>query len=280
MKRLLEQEQAIRSVLSADRKTTHLIPTWQDIEVLQSITAALDPLHSLTDLLSGENYVTISAVLPLVHLIENDLLKEKDSDSSLTSDIKQRVILDISKRYTVSQLGEQSAMVLKLASFLDPRFKTKYFSPQDIASIQAKLEIESTHLQSRVPDPTDTNQECRPPAKKKRNLGSLFKDIEDKKNDPEEVQPEISPEQKFWKELELYKSSARLDFEEDPLMWWKHNSLSLPLISQLARKYLCVCATSCSSERLFSAAGNVVTPLRAHLKPDKVEMLTFLSKNL
>ncbi len=51
-------------------------------------------------------------------------------------------------------------------------------------------------------------------------------------------------------------------------------------LSQLARKYLCVCATSTSSERLFIAAGNVVTPLRAHLKPDKVEMLTFLSKNL
>ena len=70
----------------------------------------------------------------------------------------------------------------------------------------------------------------------------------------------VSPEQKFQKELDLYKSSTRLDFEEDPLIWWKHNCLKLPIMSQLARKYLCVCATSTSSERLFSAAGNVVTP--------------------
>ncbi len=280
MKRILEQEQAIRSVLSADRKTTHLIPTWQDVEVLQSITAALDPLASLTGLLSGEKYATISAVLPLLYLIKNDLLKQKDSDSTLTSDIKERVILDISKRYTVSQLSDQSILVLKLASFLDPRFKTKYLSPEEVESVQAKLEMESLHLQSRVPDPADTDQECLPPAKKKRNLGSLFKDVEGKRDDQEEVQPVISPEQKFQKDLELYKSTARLDFEEDPLIWWKLNYLNLPIISQLARKYLCICATSSSSERLFSTAGNIVTPLRAHLKPDKVEMLTFLSKNL
>ncbi len=85
VKRILQQEQAIRSVLSADRKTTHLIPTWQDIDVLQSIDAALNPL------LSGETYVTISAVLPLLHLIEHDLLKSSISDSKLTGDIKKKL---------------------------------------------------------------------------------------------------------------------------------------------------------------------------------------------
>ena len=57
MKRILEQEEALHSVLSADRKTIHLIPTWQDTDVLQSINAALDPLATLTDLLSREAYV-------------------------------------------------------------------------------------------------------------------------------------------------------------------------------------------------------------------------------
>ena len=87
MKRLLEQEEAVRVALSTDRKTTHLLPTWQDIDVLQSINAALNPLTILTDLLSGENYVTVSAVLPLVHLVENDILKEVESDTTLTRDI-------------------------------------------------------------------------------------------------------------------------------------------------------------------------------------------------
>ena len=33
--RTLEQEKAIRVALSMDRKTSHLIPTWQDTDVLQ-----------------------------------------------------------------------------------------------------------------------------------------------------------------------------------------------------------------------------------------------------
>ena len=39
--RILEQETVIRS--GSDRKTSHLLPTWQDIEVLESINKELDP---------------------------------------------------------------------------------------------------------------------------------------------------------------------------------------------------------------------------------------------
>ena len=74
MKRLLEQEEAVRVALSTDRKTTHLLLTWQDIDVLQSIHATLNPLRTLTDLLSGEKYVTVSAVLALVDLGEQTII--------------------------------------------------------------------------------------------------------------------------------------------------------------------------------------------------------------
>ena len=47
IKRILEQE-AIRVTLRSDRKTSHLVPIWQDIEVLQAIDKALSPLSSLT----------------------------------------------------------------------------------------------------------------------------------------------------------------------------------------------------------------------------------------
>ena len=104
--------------------------------------------------------------------------------------------------------------------------------------------------------------------------------MEEKQKEYQEEHAVISPEQRFQEEVERYKVSARLDFEENPLSWWKVNYLELPTLSQLARKYLCICATSSSSERLFSTAGNIATPLRSHLTPDKVKMLTFLLKNL
>ena len=61
VRRILEQEEAIRIVLSADRKTSHLILTWQDVDVLQSIHTALSPVSSLTDILSGDTYTTYCA---------------------------------------------------------------------------------------------------------------------------------------------------------------------------------------------------------------------------
>ena len=67
--RVLEQEPAIRQVLSSDRKTAHLIPTWQDMNVLESLNKALSPLADLTDIISGEDYVTISTLKPLMHHI-------------------------------------------------------------------------------------------------------------------------------------------------------------------------------------------------------------------
>ena len=50
----MEQMEAIGIVLSADRQTSHLVPTWQDCDVLSSIVAALKPLKEMTDALSGE----------------------------------------------------------------------------------------------------------------------------------------------------------------------------------------------------------------------------------
>ena len=53
IKCLLEQEQAIRVVLSADRKLSYLVPTWQDVDIWKAINAALEPLAGFTDILSG-----------------------------------------------------------------------------------------------------------------------------------------------------------------------------------------------------------------------------------
>ena len=80
--------------------------------------------------------------------------------------------------------------------------------------------------------------------------------------------------------LSLTIFSVKLDVESDPLKWWKLHALSHPLLSNVSKKYLAIPATSASSERLFSRSGKIATPLRASLKPDKVNMLEFLSKNV
>jgi len=76
-------------VLSADRKTAHLVPTWQDLEVLESIDKALSPLADFTDTFSGEKSITFSALNPILkHMADNELC-ENSEDTALTSDIKK-----------------------------------------------------------------------------------------------------------------------------------------------------------------------------------------------
>ena len=60
------------------------------------------------------------------------------------------------------------------------------------------------------------------------------------------------------------------------LKWWKEHAALFPYLSQLARRYLAMPATSASVERLFSVAGQVVTAERARLHPSTVTLLVFL----
>ena len=73
-------------------------------------------------------------------------------------------------------------------------------------------------------------------------------------------------------EMSRYLATPSIMLDDDPLQWWSMHAA--------VRKYLCICGTSSSSERLFSVAGNIVRAKRSLLKPHKVGMLVFLAKNL
>lgn len=79
---------AIKQVLRADSKTRHLCPTWQDIDILESLQAAIAPLDDFTDLLSEENSVTVSAIKAVLHILKTDVIAESDDDSTLTRDVR------------------------------------------------------------------------------------------------------------------------------------------------------------------------------------------------
>ena len=64
------------------------------------------------------------------------------------------------------------------------------------------------------------------------------------------------------------------------LVWLKALQMVHLFLEKLLPKHFSVCATSVSSERVFSTSGNIVTPHQINLNPEKMEMLTFLSKNL
>lgn len=274
--RLLEQEKAIRVVLGSDRDASHLLPTWQDIDVWNAINEALPPLEEFTNVMSGEKYVTGSAVLPIMDLLDKEILKEKEEDKTLMDEIRLAIKADLFTRNTSAEVFE----LLELCSFVDPRFKTKYLKDDDIITVKALVCDEAVLLYPKdVSDnATSSNNlttEGSPKLKRRRTLGSLFKP-----KGWENTDSQTSVREKVQCEIATCLKVPKLDTESDPLEWWKLNESGYPGLAKVAKKYLVVPATSAPSERLFSKSGKIVNELRASLKPDKVEMLTFLARNI
>ena len=130
--RVLEQEKAVCQVLSNDRKTAHLIATWQDIEVLESLNKALAPLADLTDIISGEDYVTVSYVRPLLHHIYTEALAVRSDDTRLTKDIKEKIKSCFTEKYSKT---DEVMMLLDKATMLDPRFKADYICGSHLTTV-------------------------------------------------------------------------------------------------------------------------------------------------
>lgn len=95
---------------------------------------------------------------------------------------------------------------------------------------------------------------------------------------------EISVLEKINKEFDSYlKFKVPLEHLQNPsfkpLLWWKENGLFFPTLAKMVKKILCVPATSTPSERVFSAAGHLISKKRAMLKPENVDMMLFLHCN-
>ncbi|XP_033995699.1 zinc finger BED domain-containing protein 1-like [Trematomus bernacchii] len=281
--RVLEQQKAIAQVLSSDRKTRHLSLTWQDVDVLEAINKSLSPLVEFTDTLSGEKYVSVSFFKPTLHLFNNSLLAVQEDDTDLTKSIKKKILDYLNDKYDDAATQE----LLDMASALDPRFKLKYVSEDNRGSIEASLTTEMRRVMrlmenapletAAVPADDTEDAAAAAPKKKKKGLGSFFKATVDQAAEP---QPALEKDKAIALELQSYLQAVPLDAEEDPLKWWRESRKFYPRLSILARKYLCIPATSSSSERVFSTGGNIVTCLRSSLKPDHVNRLVFLAKNL
>ena len=117
LERIKKQLDAIRIVLGNDRKASHLMPTWQDCDVIDSVIVILSPLHQLTDLLSSDKRVTCSVIKPLIKHIFESILSDKEEDTTLTQEMKSVIKQDLQNRYS----GRETSTFLDLCSFLGLR---------------------------------------------------------------------------------------------------------------------------------------------------------------
>lgn len=78
------------------------------------------------------------------------------------------------------------------------------------------------------------------------------------------------------KEKQTYMQLAATYLKSDPFSTWKDWSKGMPMLSEVARKWLAVPASSASSERVFSSAGLTISKKRTKLGAKRAATLVFL----
>ena len=294
IERFLEQQAAFCAVLADDRKSWTLMPQDPDLCVYETVKEVLGPLSEFTDALSGEKEVTISCILPVLWKIFASL-SVTSSDGALAEQIKQIIADDLKSRYT----GDSVVLLLDCATYLDVRFKNTFVS--DIDQVKGTLISEMVNGSRSDVSETDSSSsvmnvvnpgcsEASPPFKRVKpssGLSRLLAGIkcEKQQSDGSSTQTTqtdtASVAMQIQNEIVLYHHDVKeTDTDISPLSWWSKNADCYKHLSRVAKKYLCVAATSVASERVFSTSGNVVSAKRSRLDPETVDQLTFLAKNL
>ena len=170
IERIVEQQDPIRVVLSQDRKVSHLVPSWQDFDVLKSVLEAVKGFKDLTDLLSGEKRVTCSAIKPLIEVIHDKMVIPKDDDTDLTIEIKRRIKSDLDSRYQSDEMNSQ----LDTCAFLDPRFKNKFtMEDETIVTLMNEIKMcDEIERASGMEQPTEDDLSA--PPRKKGKFSAVF----------------------------------------------------------------------------------------------------------
>ncbi|KAM8762179.1 zinc finger BED domain-containing protein 4-like isoform 2-T2 [Acanthopagrus schlegelii] len=267
--------------------------TDDDYRKAEEFVRVMKILYTSTLCISAERSPTLGQILPILGKLQHHFTVT-DGDSSFTQAIKEKIWGDLAQRYQ----DEGIRQFLEEGTALDPRFKTKVTdevwtrlekelinrTSQQNKGVATQVQQMEQDLEgtagSHGEDSSGEDSTVAVATKKKAGLpalGELFED-EDMAVESQQEMPHTITE-KAQEEIQRYRGLPSTLTSVNPATWWWTVRDTLPLLSDLATKYLCVQASSTPAERTFSTAGDTISQERACLSPEKADMLIFLKKN-
>ncbi|XP_077083328.1 zinc finger BED domain-containing protein 4-like [Siphateles boraxobius] len=228
--------------------------------LIENAVTLLAPFEELTREVSSHK-ATTSDVIPSVEALKRLLNKSLSTDSGVKT--TKATLLEAVKQRFNSIYTEPLYVV---ATILDPRYKDCFF---DQATKQRATEMLLRQL-NKMTAPEDAEKETsetESPLKKRRtesdggakSLLDMYGEILEENTTKEHQTYEDTP---VGQQVNAYLSEPPISRNESPLQFWKSNMSRFPALAQAARKYLSAPCTSVDSERLFSAASNVIDEKR------------------
>ena len=273
--------------------------------MLEDVEELLEPFMQVQQLLEGQKYVTLPFAPYLISLIRKKLEEKCENARSHTVKALAQEMLThkIKGLNTYWGKGEDNTIydenevpgrgnrqkgfprTTLLAAALDPRSKSlKYIGLLDRMKIWCEIKVMmrrvSEELRSEKAKVSSLVEIVAPTEGISKPLAALFEGIGD--DDSESVVDDGESTFNLDAELDNYKSMKSLsiflpgDIVSDPLAWWQIHEKTLPVLSILARRLLCIPATSAPSERVFSVAGLTISKCRTSILPQNASDLIFL----
>eukprot|EP00117_Sycon_ciliatum_P006073 scpid76706/ scgid9762/ Zinc finger BED domain-containing protein 1; Putative Ac-like transposable element; dREF homolog len=279
LSRLLKLRVALTAVLcdpdiTPKRDDRNMLLKDREWDLAEQLMDLLGPFEMATTAVSGQKYATLSILMPIcTHLYSEVQANPEKSISTAAQKVADKLCSEMERKFPdVVQANPTSIPVV--ASALDPRFRGLVFLDKEKSA--AVWDVVKDMAEERAIN-SGTVESIEPEAKRLKTSATSGLSRLLQSRHKEDAPVDLSA--KLHREIDLFSEEPQIDLEADPLEWWRSNAYRFPNLAQLARRYLGVPGSSVPSERVFSAAGLLVTELRNGLSPAHIDASIFLACN-
>lgn len=270
----VEQEPLLKAIVGECSLHQDLPLSEVSLQHLEKLVEILVVFNTAVAYLSPDKGHTLSVILPIVIKLKGSLHHAPD-DVEFVKSVKAIMAQVIDDSYGATTIQDQ----MKVASALDPRMKKLAFlSVSEREHIWRRISKETSDLadtnvvvKTEIDDGSygDSTVGEEPPAKVPRADVS----ISDWLGDIVRVKSLLSVGQQIENELKLFHSEPDISFDDSPIHWWQRRYRTYPLLSTLAKRYMCIPAISGECELKRSD----IRCRRARLDTETLDMQLFLN---
>ncbi len=247
-----------------------------DWEYFSSLISILKIFNLATKKIEGENYQTLSLILPLFKFLFGEFKIWEESKAIIRKELNQLIKRAESKLY---DYFSKTSFCVSFGTILDPRFNLRFIENVDLPT---KHDVKNYFLE----ELSAYDSQCHVSNTNLNNLNNIII-ADDCEFRLEQLFKKQKSDFSLSEEANTYFSLNEPNIE--PLTWWKvilftinhtsfnltfkkqNNSLQFPRISKMAKDHLSIQGSSVSCERVFSKGRHLVSFNRAKLSSESIE---------